>query len=295
MASPPGAAMKQSLAMVIAALAVTAVAAQQPVFRSSVDVVRVDVSVMNGLTPVAGLTADNFEIVDNGVTQKIESVTRDTVPLSLTMALDTSGSLAGDRLTQLIEAANGLVRSLRPEDAAALMTFAEPVRRVVPMSTDRRPLLEALQGMEAAGATSMHDAVFLSLQVRPHDSGESRPVLLVFSDGQDTTSWLSSRQVLEVARRSSMLIHVVELTPFNRASSLSNDLARAGGGRSWMASSPRDLRELFGRVLNELRARYLLTYYPTAPAEEGWHNVKVSLKRARGDVTAREGYYVPPK
>jgi VWFA-related protein len=285
----------RQLTAIVVVLGITAVAAPQPVFRSGVDVVRIDVSVMNGLTPVAGLTADNFEIIDNGVTQKIESVTRDSVPLSLTMVLDTSGSLAGDRLTQLIDAANGLVRSLRPDDAAALMTFAEPVRLAVPMSTDRRRLLEALKGLEAAGATSMNDALFLSLQLRPRDAGDSRPVLLVFSDGVDTTSWLSGRQVLEVAKRSSMLIHVVELTTSARTSEFSNDLARAGGGRSWIANSPRDLRELFGRVLNELRARYLLTYYPTAPAQEGWHTVKVSLKRARGDVTAREGYFVAAK
>ena len=278
-----------------AVLGIGTVTAQQPIFRSSVDVVRIDVSVMNGLTPVAGLTAGNFEVVDNGVTQKLESVTLDSVPLSLTLVLDTSGSLAGDRLTQLIDAANGLVRSLRPEDAAALMTFAEPVRRTVPMSTDRRPLLDALKTLEVGGATSMNDAVFLSLQLRPGDGADKRPVMLLFSDGQDTGSFLSSRQVLEAARRSRMLIHIVELTPTGRTSLFSKNLARAGGGRSWMASSPRALRELFGKVLNELRARYLLTYYPTAPAQEGWHDVKVSLKRARGDVTAREGYFVAPK
>ena len=286
--------MKQSLAMLLAAvLGISVVAAQQPVFRSRVDVVRIDASVMNGLTPVAGLTAENFEVVDNGVTQKLESVTLDSVPLSLTMVLDTSGSLYGDRLDQLIDAANGLVKSLRPNDAAALMTFAEPVRLTVPMSTERSLLLDALKTLGAGGATSLNDAAFLALQLRPDDAGESRPVVLIFSDGQDTTSFLSSQQVLDAARRASMLIHVVELSQWERISRFTNDLARAGGGRGWVANSPRDLRELFGKVLNELRARYLLTYYPTA-AQEGWHDVKVSLKRARGDVTARPGYFVSP-
>ncbi len=94
------------------------------------------------------------------------------------------------------------------------------------------------------------------------------------------------RTLLEAARRSGVLIHVVELFTF--------DLARAGGGRRWSAESSRDLRELFGRVLNELRARYLLTYYPSGVTRAGWHDVKVSVKNARGDVTARPGYFIPP-
>ena len=97
---------------------------QQPVFRASVDVVRIDVSVMNGLTPVAGLTAENFAVTDNGVPQALDSVSLDTVPLNLMLVLDTSGSLAGERLTDLIDAANGLVKSLRDEDAASLITFS---------------------------------------------------------------------------------------------------------------------------------------------------------------------------
>ena len=73
-----------------------------------------------------------------------------------------------------------------------------------------------------------------------------------------------------------------------------DDLADAGGGRRWSASSSRDLRELFARVLEELRSRYLLTYSPTGVAREGWHDVKVTLKGARGDVIARPGYFVTP-
>jgi hypothetical protein len=90
-----------------------------------------------------------------------------------------------------------------------------------------------------------------------------------------------------------MLIHVIELQGFVKQSNpFTFDLAAAGGGRRWSAESSRDLRELFGRVLNELRSRYLLTYYPSGVERQGWHDVKVSLRNARGDVTARPGYFV---
>jgi len=284
-------------ALAIAAMVpIVATARLQPVFRSGVDAVRIDVSVMNGVTPVPGLTIDNFEVTDNGVRQTLESISLDTVPLSLMLVFDNSASLTGEPLKNLIEAGNGLVRALGPDDTAALMTFSEPIRLAVPLTKQRDRLLAELNALKATGATSLNDAVFLALQLRPADAAESRPAVLVFSDGRDTSSWLSGAQVLEATRRSGMLVHVVELVPTLRNSSpFTLDLAEAGGGRRWSATSSGDLRELFGKVLNELRSRYLLTYYPKGVTREGWHNVKVSLKRARGDVTARPGYYVPPQ
>jgi VWFA-related protein len=284
---------------IVASVAIIA-AEQQPVFRAGVDVVRVDVSVMNGLTPVAGLTARNFVVTDNGVPQTMDSVSLDAVPLNLMLVLDTSGSLAGERLTNLIDAMNGLVKSLRPEDTASLLTFSEPVRLAVKSTKDRAPLITALTGLTADGATSVNDAIFLALQMRPADVGESRPVLLLFSDGRDTSSWLRSDQVIEATKRSGMLVHVVELVADEwmgargaeaRPSAFLGTLADTGGGRRWFAKSSRDLRELFGKALNELRARYLLTYSASGVSREGWHDVKVTLKNARGEVTARPGYF----
>jgi len=251
------------IAALIAAMSLAVIHAQQPTFRAGVDVVRVDVSVMNGLSPVAGLKAQNFVVTDNGVPQTLDSVSLDTVPLNLLMVLDTSGSLAGERLSNLIEAMNGLVKSLRAEDTAALVTFSEPIRLAVKATKDRAPLIAALTGLTADGSTSVNDAIFLALQLRPVDAGESRPVLLLFSDGRDTSSWLRSEHVIEATRRSGMLVHVVELVAEEwmgmrgaeiRPSTFLGTLADTGGGRRWFAKSSRDLRELFGKALNELRA-----------------------------------------
>ena len=286
--------------MLMAAAVAVIGADQQPVFRTAVDVVRIDVSVMNGLNPVAGLTTSNFVVTDNGVPQTLDSVSLDSVPLNLMLVLDTSGSLAGERLTHLIDALNVLVKSLRAEDAASLVTFSEPIRLAIRTTRDRAPLLAALSGLTADGATSVNDAIFFGLQLRPADASESRPVLLLFSDGRDTSSWLGSEHVIEATRRSGMVVHVVELVADEwmgargveaRPSAFLGTLADTGGGRRWFAKSSRDLRELFGKALNELRARYLLTYSPSGVSREGWHDVKVSLKNARGEVTARPGYF----
>jgi VWFA-related protein len=286
--------------LVAAACAVSPIAlAQTPVFRSRVDAVRVDVSVMSGVRPVAGLTAANFALTDGGVPQTIDRVEVDTVPLSITLLLDTSGSMLGDPLTDLMAASRQLVEALKPGDGAALMTFNEPAELIVPVSDGRASLLTAIDSLKAEGATSLYDGLFLALQMRP-EATDTRSVVLVFSDGQDTASWLSKSSLVEAIRRSGVVTHIVELMQVSTAMApragvwrVLDELTDAGGGRRWSAESSRDLRELFVRVLEELRSRYLLTYYPTGVAREGWHDVKVTLKAARGDVIARPGYFVP--
>jgi VWFA-related protein len=292
--------MKRLLTVVGLCVAASVAVLGQPTFRAGVDVVRIDAAVLNGLAPVPGLTVDNFVVSDNGVVQELESVSLDAVPLSLTLVLDTSGSMVGERIHDLIDAVITLAKELRPQDSASLITFSEPMRFLVPMTRERTPLLTALSGIVADGYTSLNDAVFMGLQMRPVDVGETRPVLLVFSDGVDSSSWLSSAQLIESARRSRMLTLVVELVGSSdggpvRSSDVLRDLASASGGRHWVAQNSRDLRSLFDKALNELRSRYLLTYVPKGVAREGWHDVKVTLKGARGDVTARPGYFAAPQ
>jgi VWFA-related protein len=284
------------LSLLVAAVVVASLGArQQPMFKSAVDVVRIDASVMNGRSAVGGLTKDHFVITDNGVPQAIDGVSLDRVPLSLMLVFDTSESLLGPPFTALIAATHRLIGSLRPEEAAALITFSDQVRLAVPSTRDRAPLQAALTGLTAAGATAINDAIALSLLHRPPQTPDTRPVMIVFSDGRDTASWLMSGQAQAAVRRSGMLVHVVELRTEAGATNFAREVAKAGGGRAWSATSVGALRELFERVLDELRARYLITYYPSGVSRDGWHDVKVSLKNARGDVTARPGYYADPQ
>jgi hypothetical protein len=137
-------------------------------------------------------------------------------------------------------------------------------------------------------------SLVLALQHHGTRGPDARPVMIVFTDGRDTSSWLTSAQTLEAVRRSGTLIHVVELRGTDAGTNFASKLADAGGGRSWSATSARALRELFGEALDELRARYLITYYPSGVDRSGWHDVTVTLKGARGEVTARPGYFVVP-
>ena len=114
-------------------------------------------------------------------------------------------------------------------------------------------------------------------------------MLLLFSDGLDTTSFLTEDTVLESAKSSNAVVHAVHFRP----DAFLGRLAQMTGGRTWSAQSDRQLQELFERVLDEMRARYVLTYSPAGPQKPGWHQIKVTLKGARGDVIAKQGYFVP--
>jgi len=275
-------------AIAIAAAIAAAQAAQTPpaVFRSGIEVVEIDVSVTRGGLPVPGLTARDFAVADNGVAQEVESVTLDRLPLSVTLLLDTSASVAGDRLAHLAQAGEGLVDALRPDDRASLITFSHLVDLRVPMTGDKAAVRAALHAMSGSGATALRDAVELALSLQPHD--RTRPLILIFTDGADTTSWLSEDAVVDTARRVGVVVHAVRV----ESDRFLDRLADSSGGRTWSATSDRQLRELFTSALDEMRARYLLTYTPKGVARAGWHELKVRLRSGRADVTARPGYFV---
>jgi VWFA-related protein len=275
------------VAMLATCLATAAVAWQgQPSFRATVEAVEVDVAVTRGGKTVAGLTADNFIVTDNGVAQNVTAALLSTQPLRLTLVLDVSRSVSGSRLASLIAAGRSLAQALRPEDQASLITFSHRVTAAVPMGRDRPALNEALTMLSGDGATALRDAAYLGLSTASDDS--SRALMLLFSDGSDTASFLTGEAVVDAAKRSNAVVHTVQFRP----DPFLGKLAEVTGGRTWSAQSDRQLEELFGRVLDEMRARYLLTYTPAGPQKPGWHQIKVSLKGARGDVIAKQGYFV---
>lgn len=275
--------------------------AQQPTFKAAVDLVRVDVAVTRGGKPVRGLTAADFSISDDGVPQRVNSVTLlDDLALSVLVVLDTSSSVEGERLQHLVEAGRGLMAALRPDDRAGLITFNDRVRLDVPLGKDRDAIAATLGRLTGTGSTALHDAVWTALELCPVD--DTRPLVLVFTDGLDNASWLSQTQFVAAARRKGVVIQAVELTNGVPASARGRTgplpaldfAADASGGRVWSATSSRDLRELFTKAIEEMRGRYLVTFYPEGPRKPGWHALKIGA-RGRGDITARPGYYLTPR
>ena len=292
-----------ALALVAFSSAIAA-ARQQPTFRAGVDLVRVDVSITRNLDPVAGLTAENFEVFDNGVRQELERVVHEQVPLEAFLVLDVSGSVAGAQLEQLQAAANAFVGGLTGQDKVALVTFTERATLVQPLSANFDAFARALASVKAGGNTAIYDATDLAVKLRkPNDA---RAVVVVFTDGIDNASTVSPKAVVEAAERSDVVVYGVTVTPDGGARGFGvpdprsqfqvgflRSLADDTGGRVFNATSGSRLKNVFAIILDDIRARYLLTYYP-GKVSPGWHKLQVKLNGAKGDVLARRGYYAAP-
>ena len=109
--------------------------AEQPSFRSQVELVEVDVAVTRGGATVSGLVASNFVVTDNGVTQDVTAALLGAEPLRVTMVLDVSKSVSGARLASLVKAGSGMLKALGSADQASLITFSHQVALRVSMSS----------------------------------------------------------------------------------------------------------------------------------------------------------------
>jgi VWFA-related protein len=288
----------------ICAAALAAPVAQEPTFRTAVDVIRVDVLVLDGLKPVAGLRARDFEVFDNGLPQRIQVDSLEDASLDVVLALDTSSSVAGRLMTQLISAAEALVAALDDRDRAALLTFSDTLALRAPLTVDRARVRRALADVRASGSTSVVDALSAALSL-PGASG--RPtLLLVFSDGLDTASWLAPSYVLDQARRSDIVIDGVVVGAgardqpgaLNAPPADADDIRRflphataVTGGRLLDGSRGERLSQAFVDALRSFRERYEITYSPEGPQAAGWHAIEVRVKGRRNlTIRARPGY-----
>ena len=273
-------------------------------FRSSIAGVRVDVLVTDGRRPVTGLTAQHFEIRDNGVRQDIVDVQYETLPLNVVCVLDLSGSVAGPPLEHLKQAYTSVIDALAGGDRGALVTFATKATLHSALTDDRARLRTLADRLGSEGATSLYDAVFTALALREADQG--RTLLLLLSDGRDTSSWLTARKVVDAARRTDVVVYPVTVTaapPVRSpgrvaftppdevaANQFLGALADETGGRVVSADRESRLPATLLAIVKEFRERYVVSYTPTGVAAGGWHAIDVRVKGRNLTVRARRGY-----
>lgn len=277
-----------------------------PRFATRVDAVYVDAFVARHGAPVAGLTARDFEIEDEGVRQEAEIVALESVPLAVVLVFDTSRSVQGAKLLALREAGGAFLDASAPGSRIALVGFNHDVVLLAPLGSDRDTVRRGLDSMRAEGSSAVLDALFAGLGL----AGHARALVLLFSDGEDNVSWLSADDVRASTERSNAVVHVVGFVPAPRARADVRDpalkeseqprhvrelrqIAEATGGRFWGAESLAQIREAFAAVAAEVNARYVLRFEPKGAGRPGWHRLEVRLKDRKGTVRSRRGYYVP--
>jgi Ca-activated chloride channel homolog len=282
------AAMWGRLAAAIALAATVAgagAAAQQPSFTTRVDSVRVDVEVRRGGQLAAGLTAADFEVFDNGVRQKVEIVSPSAAPVSVVLALDSSASLDVKERSHLTRASTRVIDELKPGESAALVTFAGRVAIPSAFTSDAATLRTLLAAPTPSGDTALYDAAHVAALLGT--SAPGRPIVILFSDGDDTASFLTEDAVVETAQRTGAVVSVVMMGGEGR---LLQQLATTTGGVFVREKSPERVGERFAELLESFRNRYLLSFSPSGVEKAGWHKLAVRVKGG-GDVRARTGYW----
>jgi VWFA-related protein len=238
-------------------------------FRSTAELVTVDVLVTDGRRLVTGLTVGDFELLDSGVPQTIRELYLDELPMTVIMVLDTSGSVEGERLEALRRAALAVIDRLRPDDRAAVVSFSRTLRMREDVTSDAARLRSAVAALQADGATALRDAAYAGLALAGAEAG--RTLVLLFTDGVDTASLLDDERVLSIARQSSATVYTVAIRevpdvrlwdrsapPPATDDRFVRGLAQQTGGRVMYAERNRDIGPAFERVLAEFKSRYVL-------------------------------------
>ena len=317
---------RSSVALLVGC-ATTVMAAQQPTFRSDVEVVTVAVSVRDGNRAVTGLRAADFQLTDNGVGQTITSVDVDAVPVDVTLVLDTSGSTEWvvERFRKDTQEIAALLRPVDQIRVLAIDTFAH---ELMPMRPAGAAIV--LDGPPTGGLTALYDTLAVALMA-PLDI-DRRHLVVAMTDGIDTYSALRPDGLRLVAARSDAVLHIVHarskfagtpvymppdrrhalipydqrrfqraiwgpLEPFMRAVylDLDRELLRlvaesTGGELHGPTLTGTGTVGAFKRVINEFRQTYVLRFTPEGD-RAGWHQLKVTVpKSPRLTIRARGGY-----
>jgi VWFA-related protein len=264
-----------------------ALAADQAVFRTQVDSVLLDVFVTERGEAVTNLRAADFVVKDNGTVQPLTHVSGEAAGIAMYLAFDTSGSLTTRELANLRLGATELARVAGPEDSLRLITFTDVVSLHGEIGTGTAGLDSVFSKITPGGDTALHDALGAALHLADQP-GTRRPVVIVFSDGADTASWLDAQGVDQIARRS--WASVFAISPRRPEDRVLPNLAELTGGQvivlgEDLAALPKALLQ----ILDRLRRRYLLAFTPSS-STPGWHDLDVAVKRPNVKVVARQGY-----
>ena len=276
-----------------------------PTFRAGADAVVVDASVRRNNRPVTGLTAADFEIVDDGVLQKVTDVSYEKLPIDVTVALDVSASVTGSVLSQLRRSVQQFAGDLHVEDRLKLQTFNQRIQRLGDFASPPSTTDAAVARISAVGGSAVFDSLAVALAMPT--TAARRHIIVLFSDGVDSSSISDPEMLFELARGSGSTVAVVLASTNSQAPAsvfsrragaitverLYDRIARDTGGTVVHISSGDNLATTFRRVLDNFRASYVLYFTPEGVERAGAHTLDVRVRRANVQVRARSGYVWP--
>lgn len=298
--------MRHALAAVAAltVLAPVTAAAQAPAPTPPPLVIEADVQVVSitavvhdkGGRFVEGLTRKDVTVLEDGVPQELtyfraQSGGDEKIPLSVVLVLDSSGSMKPN-VGFLQEAAISFVRKLEDVDQALVVSFNETVKGSADFSGDVGRLEEFVDALQPWGGTSLYDAIHYALGRVKDQAG--RKALVVFSDGDDTTSSLQERDAIDYARAVEATIYGVGIQgsgPGGSPRGFLKKIAQETGGQAFFPDRVSDLVKAFAQISEELHHHYALAYSPKRAPDGSWRVLEVRVARPDATVRVRKGYF----
>lgn len=253
-------------------------------------------AVGDGDVPVS-LAADDLVVVENGVEQSVDAFHDAVQPVTIMLALDSSGSMK--RSTDAAqEAARQFVTAMRPEDRLGMILFSDKANYVHPPTWLRELSLKAIDGYVATGGTALYDAMYDSLEQVARSEG--RRVVVVVTDGRDENaasngpgSFHTWDDVLRLVRESEAAVYAVGLGSRVDRERLRR-LTDVSGGVAYFPQDVTTLAADYAKILDELRRRYVIGYESTDRSRDGaWRTVEIESRRGGVHVRSRGGYYAP--
>jgi VWFA-related protein len=295
-----------SLAGPASAPAAAANRAQQPAFRAGVDIVSLSVTVTDGANHyVTDLEGPEFSVFEDGVKQDLTFFNRRQQPIALSLLLDSSASME-DKLPTLQAAATNFVHKLKPNDLAQVIDFDSRVEVRQAFTGNTAELQSAIDMTSPGGSTSLHNAIYIALKelkkVRAvSEEDVRRQALIVFSDGEDTSSLVSFDEVLDLAKRSETAVYAIALRGtdtqakgFREAEFVMRTLAQETGGRAFFPARIEDLQGVYAQIADELASQYTLGYTSKNVRRDGaWRRIVVQVTRPNITPRAKKGYFGP--
>jgi Ca-activated chloride channel family protein len=284
----------------LGALAATTALAQQPTFRSATQVVSLLVTVTDGQRRlVPDLEQSDFEVFDNDRPQNIVLFENSVQPITVVVMLDTSGSMTGS-IALLRQAAEQFILRLFPGDKAKVGAFNDKIEVSGSFTSNRDDLIGDVKNLDYGNETRLYDAIALSLDELKGIEG--RRVVLVFTDGEDTSSRIRMGPVIERARVEEVMVYAIGLEAeyFNgqrlvrsRPDGSLRRIADETGGGYFELQKTADLAPTFTRVAQELHSQYVIGFTPTE-LDNRMHKLTVRVKRPGMTPRARRSYLASP-
>ncbi|MDQ2922282.1 MAG: VWA domain-containing protein [Acidobacteriota bacterium] len=269
------------------------------IVRVNTELVTLNVRVIDrNNRPINNVRQSDFHVLEDGVPQPIESFTREEVPISYGLAVDTSGSLRS-QLQSVIDAGKTIVNSNRKGDETFLVRFisSDKIETVQDFTSNQELLIDGLDSLYVEGGqTAVIDAVYLTADhvaeyKKGDDNDRRRRALIVITDGEDRSSFYSPDKLFARLREADVQIYVIgfvnELdkegglirkSPRDKAVNLINKLATETGGRAFLPQSLSELPQIASEIVRDLRTQYVISYNPTNKARDGsFRSIKVAV------------------